>query len=209
MRKISHVVTAAVLVSLGVSLPAQLSAGTININVAGTAGPWNPSLNPAFDYGVHDQTQATAVTVIPGSTLSVAYISGTVASGVGASDFDANGGPSSFVTNTYNGVNGVFPAFYMDPAVNVYSTALVGTFANNGVIVGTPFLVGVGPKSLLAPAGANQLLLGINDNLYAGASPNTGSFLVSVNDGAVPEPSTVLLTATGLGVAVFGLRRRS
>lgn len=66
----------------------------------------------------------------------------------------------------------------MNPGIPVYGQALVGTFANNGLIVGQPFVIGNGPAALTVPAGANQLLLGINDNFYG---DNAGSFTVSVS----------------------------
>jgi uncharacterized protein (TIGR03437 family) len=59
-----------------------------------------------------------------------------------------------------------------------FASEQVGTFANNGVIVGTPFPVGDGPASFIIPAGANQLLLGVDDNDY---SDNTGSWTLSVS----------------------------
>ena len=58
----------------------------------------------------------------------------------------------------------------------VYARGLVGTFANNGVIVGTPFPIGDGPATFIIPAGANQLLLGVDDNYYV---DNVGSWQIS------------------------------
>lgn len=76
----------------------------------------------------------------------------------------------------------------MNSGPNVYSMELVGTFANNGVIVGRPFPIGNGPTALTVPAGANQLLLGINDNRYG---DNSGSFTVVVN---VPDNTSPIVS---------------
>jgi hypothetical protein len=96
----------------------------------------------------------------------------------------------------------------------IYLVELVGTFADStGAIVGTPFALGNGPTDIIAPAGATELLLGINDDIY---SDNTGSFLVDVTGpGAaippsVPEPGSLVLLGTSLGLlAAFGLQRRA
>src|SRR5438067_5360932 len=76
----------------------------------------------------------------------------------------------------------------MNPGPDVLSMELVGTFANNGVIVGQPFPIGNGPTALKVPAGANQLLLGINDNYYG---DNSGFFNVSIS-----SRSSTTLTVT-------------
>ena len=165
--------------------PATLFAQT-TIVVPGTAGPWEASLNPTFDYTwARDYTApivisaATGISFAPGSIMTVTYVTGLVSGGNGFPLRDANGDPNQVTNNCGpGGSNGACPAFYMNPSVPVYIYALVGTFANNGVIVGQPFLVGNGPTSLTVPAGANQLLLGINDNFYG---DNTGSFTVSVS----------------------------
>src|SRR5262249_8699496 len=96
------------------------------------------------------------------------------------SPFGPNGDPNN-ITNTYDSSNGKFPAYFMDRNVPVFEGELVGTFANNGVIVGQPFPIGGSSTTLTIPAGANQLLLGINDNYF---SDNSGGLSVSVSDGS-------------------------
>jgi hypothetical protein len=181
-----------------------------SLAVPGTAGPWLQSLNPHFDYGVHDNTPPVVFAATPGNTLTIKYVSGLVAdsSGVGAQFFDANGGPSNFPTNNYCCSNGVLPALYMTPTPLVYLTELVGTFANDGVIVGKPFAIGNGPKAVEVPDGATQLLLGVNDNLYGAPSPNQGAFTATISaacnpcitnpkDGASPQSQFAALSGTG------------
>ena len=151
------------------------------ITVPANAGPRSQALNPAFDYShiyahlYDDNAPPVAVAVMPGSTVTVAYVSGAVSAGAGYSPVDANGEPGNVVNNA----NG-WPSYYMNPAVTVNSMALVGTFAYEGVIVGTPLLLGNGPTMVTAPVGANQLLMGINDGGYG---DNSGALTVTVSIG--------------------------
>jgi hypothetical protein len=176
------------------------AASPITVTVPGGAGPWEQSLNPAFNYGVQDNLPPVVIDTssgldfTSGARITLKYVSGLVAdsSGPGAQFFDANGGPMSFPTNTYTGANGNLPAYYMNPTVPVYLTELVGTFANNGVIVGVPFAIGDGPTTVPVPSGANQLLLGVNDNLYGAPSPNQGSFVVEVEEGCGDERDQII-----------------
>jgi hypothetical protein len=73
----------------------------------------------------------------------------------------------------------------------IYEVELVGTFANNGVIIGQPFAIGDGPATFVIPAGANQLLLGANDNAY---SDNLGSWTLSVYTGSGSKPTISLVS---------------
>ncbi|HZU27402.1 MAG TPA: PxKF domain-containing protein [Bryobacteraceae bacterium] len=178
--------TTAMMLGLAVGVALSASGSTTPVIVPSTAGPWDAALNPTFDYThAHDYTApivinaASGITFSPGGTVTVSYVSGTVSPGAGYPYFDANGQVGN-ITNgcVMNSFNGCFPAYYMNPAVPVYSVELVGTFANNGVIVGQPFAIGNGPATLTIPAGANQLQLGINDNSY---SDNAGALTVSVS----------------------------
>ena len=187
----------------GVDIGAVEVGQSQTVTIPSTAGPWNQSLNPAFNYGVHDNgpsvviDTSTGIAFTPGSALSVTYVSGLVQAGVGFQLNDANGLPGN-VTNHYTGANSNFPAFYMNPGPDVNSMALVATFANNGLIVGNPFLIGNGPTTLTVPAGANQLLLGINDNFYG---DNSGSFNVSISSGASSTTLSVTAPADSSGSA--------
>ena len=171
-------------------------AGTDTVIIPATAGPWSPALNPSFDYGVHDNSgpvvinASSGISFTTGATVNIAYVSGLA--GNSSSRWDADG-EGVFVTNTYEGVHGKFPAFYMIPSVPVYTIELVGAFANNGVIVGTPFAIGDGPTTVIVPAGANQLLLGANDNSY---SDNAGSFTVTVTSASAQYHVCLLYDST-------------
>jgi uncharacterized protein (TIGR03437 family) len=90
---------------------------------------------------------------------------------------DASGYPGDATDNTVL-ANGSYPSYFISSSsYPVYASELIGTFANNGVIVGNPFPVGDGPKTFTIPSGANQLLLGVDDNDY---SDNTGSWQIKV-----------------------------
>jgi hypothetical protein len=157
---------------------------TMTVTIPSTTGPWLQSLNPTFDYGAHDNTPpvvidaASGLVFTPGSTLTVTYLSGTVQAGAGYPPNDANGLPG-YVRN-YCENFGCFPAFFMNPRPDLLAMALVGAFTNNGVIVGYPFPIGNGPKTLTIPTGANQLSLGINDTRV---SDNSGFFTIAVSGG--------------------------
>jgi len=179
---------ALLVISLAPFALAQSTTITVNAN----QGPWEQSLNPSFNYGYGDNTApaivsaASGISFSPGGTVTVKYVSGQVnvfpEGGYPATD--ANGATAESPTNdTVVATYGNYPSFYMSPtSYPVYASELVGTFANNGVIVGTPFPIGDGPQILTIPAGANQLLLGVDDNDY---SDNTGSWQINVSSAAV------------------------
>jgi hypothetical protein len=160
-----------------------LAAGPITVTIPSTAGPWSQALNPSFNYGIPNNSppviinSSSGVSFAPGATITVTYVSGTVAISPNSVFTDANG-YSGLVTNfPYSGPDGVFPGYFMGPAPLVYIGELVGTFANNGVIVGKPFPIGDGPTQLTVPSGATQLLLGVNDVYF---TDNIGAWTVKV-----------------------------
>jgi len=189
-------ISAAFLVSLAPFALAQSTTITVN----GTQGPWLQSLNPSFNYGSNDNlapavvSASSGVSFAPGGTLTVTYVSGQVnvfpEGGFPATD--ANGDSADPTNTTVIAGYGSYPSYFMNPnSYPVYASELVGAFANNGVIVGTPFPVGDGPENLTIPAGANQLLLGVDDNDY---SDNVGSWNISVSSAGpvVTGPSTTI-----------------
>jgi uncharacterized protein (TIGR03437 family) len=163
--------------------PAESTTVTVNAN----QGPWEQSLNPNFNYGFGDNTGPSVVSAssgipfTPGGTVTVTYVSGqlNVFPEGGYPATDANGYSGNATNKQVIATYGNYPSYFMDASsYPVYASELVGTFANNGVIVGTPFPIGDGPATFVIPSGANQLLLGVDDNDY---SDNTGSWSLSVS----------------------------
>ena len=170
-------------------------ASTTTVVVNGASGPWEVSVNPSYPYGIFAngaQSQNLPPTVVdsssglpftPGDQLSIASMTpgqSTLYGGEGASS-DAGGVPGWLASN-----HG--PEQYI--GTNILLEELIGTFANNGVIVGTPFAIGNGPTIAVIPQGANELLNGVDDDWY---NDNGGSVSVSVTE--LP-PRQVTNTAT-------------
>jgi uncharacterized protein (TIGR03437 family) len=162
------------------------AAQSTTVTVNGNQGPWVQSLNPSFNYGYGDNAAPTAVSASsgipfnPGGTVTVTYVSGlvNVFPEGGFTATDANGYSGDATNNMVIATYGSYPSYFISSSsYPVYASELIGTFANNGVIVGNPFPVGDGPKTFTIPSGANQLLLGVDDNDY---SDNTGSWQIKV-----------------------------
>ena len=192
------------------ALPASGGIASVTKSVAGTQGPWlytNGGLNTAFQYGVGDEIAPTIISVADGlvfttgSMLSVQYLSGAVSGNPAVAPFaDANGNTSTVVNNTLEPTGGKFPSFYFNSSdYPANADELVGTFADStGQIVGTPFKIG-DSRTLVVPAGATRLQLGINDVVFA---DNAGSFNLRVS-GAGPSSAVPLPTAAWPAIAVM------
>ena len=73
-------------------------AGTVDVTVEATAGPWVQSLNASDPYGIGDNTAPTIVSgLTSGESVTIAYISGLTSSFYGVPPtVDANGyGPAN------------------------------------------------------------------------------------------------------------------
>lgn len=79
--------------------------------------------------------------------------------------------------------------------------SLLGAFAANGVLVGSPFKVGNGPLSLTMPSAANQLLLGVNDDNFG---DNSGAWVVQV-EFASPTSTSLSTPAVGLAIGILAV----
>ena len=176
------------------------SAATIQTTVDGRSGPWDQSVNPTLSY----DKAALGPTVIASPT-------GSLAAGT-AYTISFSGGETqtvSFYSQTdgrgYSNIQGGigYPSQYVAyaPGEVSYLQELMGAFADStGKVVGNPFLVG-NYASVIAPVGASEILLGINDNHYA---DNLGALTVAVsgaNLSTVPLPAS----APMFGAALLGL----
>jgi len=196
------------------------NAVSLNVNVYGVNGPWNPVINPNYDYNRYenyDQNTATIINNIAGKDLNagdkliVNYLSGKVIWYLNAPEFhwvDANG-YEQYITNDLKYSDGVnrFPSAYINPDdYPIYLMALLGTFTDSsGIIIDNPFFIGTNPLELTVPVGATQLQLGVNDCHY---SSNEGYFLVNVEHipAPVPEPSSMVLGLISLA-GFFGTKK--
>lgn len=177
----------AVVLSQSGPRPMRIYGGAI-VTVDSHAGPWLQSLNPAYDYGAHDNagptilnSANTGIAFTPGTVLTITYMSGLVSAGGILPFTDAKGdltspygcGPGLVEPNRFH-----LPCFYTDLTKQTHVMALIGVFADgNGVIVGQPFTIGDGPYQIAIPAGAQQLQLGVNDDIFY---DNVGSWAIQV-----------------------------
>ncbi len=193
-----------------IALTTIQATAQIQVTVQGNQGPWNQSLNPGQPYGPNDNADPTVVSAasgiafVPGGTITVAYASGTVSVCPGPPNncpyTDANGWLADPTNQNYGPVCFYYPSNYMRPDP-IYASELVGTFGYNasdatepGTIVGLPFAIGDGPATFTIPVGANQLMLGVDDNCY---NDNAGSWTLNIS-----SSSTKLPKANGIQNAV-------
>ena len=209
------------LVLAGLCLSSTLLVAAPLYTVDSHAGPWDQSLNPSFDYGVHDNNGPTYVNhgnsglnFNSGDVLTITYISGLTSAFGGIPTIDANGyvgglfgcGPG---LSGFGSSGTAFPCVYTDLTQNTWLIELMGVFTDSsGVIVGSPFTIGNGPLMISVPSGATQLALGVTDDIYG---DNTGALVVDVSGpSSVPEPTTLLMLGSGIAsLAGFRLRRKS
>jgi hypothetical protein len=183
-------------------------ATTTLVAVNGTSGPWEQSVNPTLNYGVHDNLAPTSVSsgydFAPGGVFTFTYGSGTTTNGLGGASYDAEG-QTSYVANDGGGTSGDgFPSAHVPTSeYPAYLSELIGAFANSsGVVVGNPFVIGDGPTSETVGSGATQLLLGVNDDIFY---DNSGTLEISVAGptaaiSAVPEPGIWVLMFGGIAM---------
>ena len=166
----------------------MLIYGGVIVTVDSHDGPWLQSLNPAYDYGYHDNNGPAIVNpansgldFTAGHVLTITYMSGLVSAGGSLPFVDADGD----LTSPYGCGPGLrepnpkhLPCYYTDLSKQTHLMALLGVFTDsNGVIVSQPFTIGDGPFQIAVPPGATQLQLGVNDDIYY---DNMGSWAIQV-----------------------------
>jgi hypothetical protein len=158
-------------------------AASLQTNVPGTTMPWayGAKLNHKKQFGNDDGTAPVVVSLsalgaTAGQKLSITYISGTVCPGGSYSCGDAKG-YLGFVTDHNTGNSGkYFPSRYIAKEPS-YLDELIGVYTDaTGKIVGRPFLV-PDKAGAVVPAGATQLQLGVNDDIF---SDNSGNWVIQV-----------------------------
>ena len=179
---------------------ALLSGTPVAFTVPADAEPWAAeSVNPNYTFGLGNGAAPTVVdatsgvTITPGQAVTIQYQSGLASFNYGG-QVDATGvaNSSGLSGAGVGGTGDHLPSLYVSPAdYPAYIGCLIGAFTDGtGTIVGVPFYVGNG-RTVTAPAGANQLQLGTNDDDF---SDDAGSWTVSVTADA-GTPSAVALTA--------------
>lgn len=153
------------------------SSGSLNLTVVvpGTTQPWKfgGGLNSGHTFGPFGNPQGTdpiSIPAVPGTPLNLSWVSGLASVFASGSLFDANGNPG--IPNP--GGN--------SPIGSFFSGALCGGWADGtGQLIGNPF--GIGDTwSGIAPAGATQLLIGMNDG--GTMTDNAGAWTILATGGA-------------------------
>src|SRR5580692_9017954 len=93
--------------------------------------------------------------------------------------------PYAFSTGAIAGSTEAYP--------DLKAGALCGAFTDGSGNVIQPLAIGASPTTLIVPAGATQLQLGINDDNFV-SSLKLGSFVVQINAGELSGQPTVLAT---------------
>jgi hypothetical protein len=197
-----------------------------SVFVSAFDGPWSVASNPGLPYGVGDNTPPVVLILAPGATsITITYDSGLASAFAGEPPSVDVYGYVGGVFGSGVGLTGIgssgqpFPSFWIDPTNTgdpLYLMSLVGAFTDNlGVVKGSPFACDGsvrtcdGSVRILIPAGATELSLGANDDIFA---DNSGGWEVTITGvtGAVPEPTTwamMLLGFAGLGLAGYRFRK--
>jgi hypothetical protein len=153
-----------------------------SFSVVGTSSPWevNGTLNSSFNVsGIYPSTGTApiSISVTPGQVVSIQYVSGTVTAGPGFGYYDANGGTSVINNQLNQGRNASITGKYIPGTFNFNANGLIGAFATATGQVITPINIG-NTASVVAPAGATQLLLGTNDG--TNWSDDLGTWVVNI-----------------------------
>jgi hypothetical protein len=191
-----------------------LDAATIDVTVSGRAMPWTwvaGGQNSGFQYGLQNGTAplivdaADGLAIAPGLSVTVAEVSGVVATCFDCAIVGGDGWSTS-VANGLKGSTGTYyPSAYMRP-YPIYLMALVGAFTDpSGTIIGHPFFVGQGPKTLIVPAGASAFQLGFNDDNFM---DNLGALNLHLSTQVLPIPEPAFQFLAVLIIPLISLTRR-
>ena len=198
------------------SLVTAGAASASVVSVSAFSGPWDPTIAGNPTYGNGSNVPATNLAVNARDNITITYLSGLTSAfgdlppsvdalgyidGVFGSGADCASSPCTGIGSTGQ----PFPSFYLDPkntGPQIALNALIGAFVDSSGKVLDEFATGDGPFSIVAPAGAVALELGVNDDFFG---DNSGALTIAVvGSTAVPEPATwtmILVALGGLGAA--------
>jgi hypothetical protein len=163
---------------------APVSSFTIDKTLDAQSAPWvfNDQINAGLQFrdispgdplviGPNDDLHLVA-----GEQISITVLSGQVQAGSDRPLVDA-GGDTTIPTNETDSEI-IIPSRYTPLADHpVHFMAILGDFTDSaGRVIGQPFAVGFG-RTVIAPAGATQLQLGVNDTVFG---DNTGSYMLRI-----------------------------
>lgn len=155
-----------------------------DVTVPETSLPWYISANPTMTFNNGVGTPPISVSlqtnsINPGAIINVKCTSGTAYSAA-QSQTTAVGCDGS-INATVKGSHAGAPSFYIpkfSDTTNWVGNNLIASFANaNGTIIGTPFIVNSKGVTVMAPHGATQLLIGVDDSYLP---DNSGSMTVTI-----------------------------
>jgi hypothetical protein len=184
------------------------------VTLSGPQGPWSYSaggLNNGYIFGETLGLQSPLVingsagfVFSPGNSISITYLSGTIAANKNVFPFtDAGGDTARAVNSNPDSSNGlIYPsAFIPAGQYPAYLGELMGVFTDaTGSIVGSPQKIG-DAGVLVIPNGAALLDLGVNDDYFG---DNVGSWSLSVSEN-LPEPGAGYVSV--ICVALLASRR--
>src|SRR5215510_3348230 len=73
----------AAFISTAIVVATVTTASAVIVGVDAQSGPWSQAANPTFNYGTGDNLAPTSVPVIPGTTVTISYVSGLTSSFAG------------------------------------------------------------------------------------------------------------------------------
>lgn len=152
---------------------------SIEVNVPGDASPWSlaSGMNPEYPFGNgQGAAPVVAIKTSPGDVLYITAAGIVQYANLGVAGPDGDGAPTG--TAPFGGL--YFPTLYM-PGSKLATGGLCGAFTDAAGNVIAPVSIG-SSATLVAPAMAAQLQLGINDTALAG---NSRSFTVTIASSAL------------------------
>ena len=147
------------------NIGANLSSSSQEFTVQALSSPWDSNLNPAYPsaQGEPPLTMSLAsLNLSPGQSINLTSLGGNWA--LGGNDYHTGGNGVGDVHNDSSDPAYYVPGYNSGP--NQTEGQIVGAFTNQGVIVGSPFVLSTQGASFNIPTGADSIQFGFNDDGY-------------------------------------------